>query len=118
MPLRALPPSTRRPDVESSEALTKERNRRKKKKSSESCLSLLSGWYPPPGTSPTLFKRSRTTPFSMARALPTRLGSFGKFRAQAPLERNHQLTRRSTVALPTFVMQQNVAIDNFRLPIC
>ena len=54
----------------------------------------------------------------MARALPTRLGSFGKFRAQAPLERNHQLTRRSTVALPTFVMQQNVAIDNFRLPIC
>src|SRR6266550_3656887 len=32
-----------------------------KKKSSESCLSLLSGWYPPPGTSPTLFKRSQTT---------------------------------------------------------
>ena len=54
----------------------------------------------------------------MARAMPTRLGSVGKFRAQGPLEGNHELTRRSGVALPTFVMRQKVAIDNFRLPFC
>ncbi len=54
----------------------------------------------------------------MARAMPTRLGSVVKFRAKASLEGNHDLTRRSRAALPTFVMRQKVAIDNFRLPFC
>ena len=50
--------------------------------------------------------------------MPTQLQLLGEFQAQASREGNHVLTRCPTVPVPTFVMRQNVATDNFRLPFC
>jgi hypothetical protein len=71
---------------------------------------------PSPRYFANLFKRSRTTPFTMARTVPTPLSSRIKLRDRVLLERNHELTQPPGVVFHTFVMRQYVAPDKFRLP--
>ncbi len=63
-----------------------------------------------------LFKRSRTTLFTVARTMPTPLCARRKRCAGVLLDRNHELTHAPGVVLHTFVIRHYVAPDKFRLP--
>jgi hypothetical protein len=95
---------------------------RPQKKSSESCLSLLSGLYPPPGTSPTqIVKRSRTTPLAKARTVPRTRGPLTPCPFSAFLQGNHELRLGALGkgARPgRSAMRRNGGTDNFWQPIC
>ena len=101
-------------DFAGAEAMRLTAKKEKQRKLPSAALRLV----PSPRYFANFSKRSRTTPFSRARTMPTRFRSAGKLRMRESVDKNQELTPRPLVVLHTFVMRRNVASDNFRLPIC